>query len=388
MQFAQRVRHFRPEGAYAVLAAAQALEAQGHEVIHFEIGQPDFDPPFNATLAGIRAITQGHTRYTPPAGIPELRAAIAADAGRRRGVTISPEQVVVSPGLKPNLFFAALALLEPGDEVLYPDPGYPSYAALPGFCGAKAVPVPILEENGFSFDLEAFDQLISKGTRIILLNSPSNPTGGVIPRADLEHIAAAAIRNDCWVLSDEIYSRLAYDGAEVTSIYSLPGMAERTVLLDGFSKIYAMTGWRLGYAVMPVELAQVVQTELMHMIGSSAHFTQFAGLEALTGPQEAVDANVAVYQRRRDLIVDGLNSLPGFSCRTPQGAFYAFPNVRGLGKSSDELADFFLREAHVALLPGTSFGEYGEGYLRLSYCTSLEKIERGIERMRAALARL
>ncbi len=388
MQFAQRVRHFRPEGAYAVLAAAQALEAQGHEVIHFEIGQPDFVPPLNVTLAGIRAITQGHTRYTPPAGILPLREAIAAHVSQRRGVPVSPEQVVVSPGLKPNLFFAALALLEPGDEVLYPDPGYPSYAALPGFCGAKAVPVPILEENGFSFDLDAFDRLISARTRIILLNSPSNPTGGVIPRADLEHIAEAARRYDCWILSDEIYSRLAYDGLEVVSPYSLPGMAERTILLDGFSKIYAMTGWRLGYAVMPAELAHMVQVELMHIIGSSAHFTQFAGLEALSGPQDAVEANVANYQQRRDLIVEGLNSLPGFSCRTPQGAFYAFPNVRALGRPSDELADFFLREAHVALLPGTSFGQYGEGYLRLSYCTTLENIERGIERMRSALKKL
>ncbi len=388
MKLSKRVQHFRAEGAYVVLAKTQQLEAQGKDIVHFEIGQPDFVAPANVNLAGIRAVANGQTRYTPPPGIPALREAVARDVSQRRGIAVEPEMVVVGPGLKPNLFYAALALLEEGDEMIYPDPGYPSYEALAPYCGAKGVPLPLLEEKGFSFDLETFDRLINPRTKVILLNSPSNPTGGVIPRADLEHIAAAARKYDAWVFSDEIYFRLAYDQIPVTSIISLPGMAERTVLLDGFSKTYAMTGWRLGYAVMPKALAEIVQLQLQHMIGCTAQATQLAGVEALLGPQEFVDANVLEFQRRRDLLVDGLNSLPGVTCQKPQGAFYVFPNIKQLGKSSDWMTDYLLEEAGVAVLPGTSFGQYGEGYIRLSYCTSLQRIEEGVERIRKALAKL
>jgi aspartate aminotransferase len=281
-----------------------------------------------------------------------------------------------------------LALVDPGDEVIYPNPGFPTYEAMVGVARGKAVPVPLLEEKDFSFDLEAFDQLINDNTKLIILNSPSNPTGGVIPEEDLEHIAEAAKRYDCWVLSDEIYMRMAYDGLDVPSIAALPGMAERTVIIDGFSKTYAMTGWRLGYGIMPEALADRVQLLHTHSIGCTAHFTQLAGIEALTGPQDKAEEMIAEYQRRRDSVVAGLNAIPGVSCQTPQGAFYAFPNVKSFGKSSDELANLILDEAGVALLPGTSFGEYGEGYLRIAYANSLENIEKALERVGDVLSSL
>ncbi|MBM4320180.1 MAG: pyridoxal phosphate-dependent aminotransferase [Deltaproteobacteria bacterium] len=388
MELARRVRHLRAEGAYVVLARAQELEAAGRSIVHFEIGQPDFTPPANVTLAGIRAIADGYVRYNPPAGIQQLRAAIAEEVRRRNGLPVRPEQVVVGPGLKPNLFFAAAALVEPGDEVIYPDPGFPSYEALPAYLGAVGVPVALAEVRGFSLDLEAFHRAIGPRTRLVILNSPSNPTGGVIPRQDLEQIAAAARRHDFWVMSDEIYARLVYDGCPVPSIATLPGMAERTIVLDGFSKTHAMSGWRLGYAVMPVELASVVQLQLMHVVGCTAHFTQYAGVEALQGPQDEVEQRLHEYRRRRDLLVEGLSAIPGIRCPRPAGAFYVFPNTQGLGRSSAELATYFLEEAGVALLPGTSFGSNGEGYLRLSYCTSLDNIREGIARMRDAVRRL
>lgn len=384
--YSLRTRHLQPEGAYQMLARAHALEAQGREILHLEVGQPDFDTYPHIRRAGIEAIEAGHTRYTEPAGMPGLRAVIAQAAGKQRGMSVRPEQVVVSPGAKPNLFFPTLALVEPGDEVLYPDPGFPTYEAMIGVARGVPVPVPLSEENDFSFDLEAFDRLLSPRTRMVVLNSPGNPTGGVIPRADLEHIAKAAHRHDLWVLSDEIYARLVYDGGQASSIASLPGMAERTVIVDGFSKTYAMTGWRLGFGIMPADLARRVTLLLTHSVGSTAHFTQFAGMEAITGPQEQVGAAVAEYQRRRDVIVDGLNDLPGVSCLKPQGAFYAFPNVRGLGLPSQEVANWFLEEAGVALLPGTAFGQYGEGYLRLSYANSIENIERALAQIRRLLS--
>lgn len=381
MVFAKRTAELRPEGAYQVLARAKQLEAQGCEIIHLEIGQPDFDTPSNISLVGIRAIAEGHTRYNSTAGMPELQAVIAADAGRRRGMEISPEQVLVSPGAKPNLFFPTLALVQEGDEVIYPNPGFPTYEAMISVAGGIPVPVPLLEENDFAFDLAAFDRLINERTRLIVLNSPSNPTGGVLPSADLEHIAAAAQRYDSWVLSDEIYTRLVFDGKEAPSIASLPGMAERTVIMDGFSKTYAMTGWRLGYGIMPAPLARRVQLLFTHALGSTAHFTQIAGIEALTGTQESVAEMLAEYERRRDAIVDGLNALPGVRCRKPQGAFYAFPNIKSFDMSASDLANLLLEEAGVALLPGTSFGDYGEGYLRLSYANSIENINKALERM-------
>jgi len=386
IEFAKRTAHLKPEGAYHVLGRALQLEKEGREIIHFEIGQPDFPTFENICEAGIQAIRSGKTRYTPPAGMMELRAAIAEDAGRRRGISILPQEVVISPGGKPNLFFPTLALVEEGDEVMYPDPGFPTYEAMIRVAGGIPVPMPLLEENDFSLDLDAFDRLINPHTRLVILNSPSNPTGGLLSWEALHHIAEQVQRYDCWVLSDEIYSRLVYDGLTSPSIASLRGMKERTIIVDGFSKTYSMTGWRLGFGVMPVALAQQVELLLTHSIGATAHFTQFAGLEAILGPQEAVNEMVAEFQRRRDVMVSGLNSIPGFRCRQPQGAFYAFPNIREIGQSSAELADRLLEEAGVALLPGSAFGVYGEGYLRLSYATGVEAIREGLARIRRVLS--
>ena len=314
-----------------------------------------------------------------------MREAIAADSGQRRGISVQPDEVVISPGGKPNLFFPTLALVEPGDEVIYPDPGFPTYEAMIRLAGGIPRAVPLLEESNFSFDLDAFDRLVSKQTKLIILNSPSNPTGGVIPHTDLEHIAKKAQEFDCWVMSDEIYARLIYDGLKVESIASLPDMKERTIIVDGFSKTYSMTGWRLGYGIMPRELAARVDLLLTHSVGSTAHFTQFAGLEAITGPQDMVEVMVAEYQRRRDVIVEGLNQIAGFICQKPQGAFYAFPNITGTGMKSNELANLLLEKAGVALLPGSSFGEYGEGYLRLSYANSIENIQKGMGQIKSVL---
>jgi aspartate/methionine/tyrosine aminotransferase len=385
MAYATRTAHLKPEGAYQVLARATQLEATGREIIHLEIGQPDYATFENVSQAGIQAIQTGKTRYTPPAGMNALREAIAEDAGRRRGIDIHPDEIIVSPGGKPNLFFPTMALIEPGDEVIYPNPGFPTYEAMIRVAGGTPVPVPLLETNNFSFDLDAFDALINERTRLIILNSPSNPTGGVIPPADLEHIAAQAERFDCWVMSDEIYARIIYDGLVAPSIAALPGMKDRTIIVDGFSKTYSMTGWRLGFGIMPRELADRVDLLLTHAVGSTAHFTQFAGLEAITGPQEMVDAMVAEYQRRREVIVKGLNAVPGFTCQKPQGAFYVFPNIRGTGMSSTDLANLILDEAGVALLPGSSFGAYGEGYLRLSYANSIDNIERALGKIQATM---
>ncbi|MEJ2412408.1 MAG: pyridoxal phosphate-dependent aminotransferase [Anaerolineales bacterium] len=385
MKTVRRVKELKSEGAYQVLAKAQALEKEGREIIHLEIGQPDFPTFENISQAGIKAIEEGYTRYTPPAGMPALREVIAETAGQQRGLSFKPGQVVVSPGAKPNLFFPTMAVVEEGDEVIYPDPGFPSYKAMIQVADGIPRPVPLLEENGFSFDLDAFDELISDHTRLIILNSPGNPTGGILPREDLEHIAAAAIRHDSWVLSDEIYTRIVYDGQQVDSICGLPGMGERTIIMDGFSKTYAMTGWRLGYGIMPEALAEKVGLLLTHSVGSTAQFTQIAGIEALRGDQEQVDEVVKIYQKRRNVIVSGLNSLPGISCQNPQGAFYVFPNIKELGLSAQQAADLFLEKAGVATLPGTAFGQYGEGYLRLCYANSLENIQLALEKMREVL---
>jgi aspartate/methionine/tyrosine aminotransferase len=384
MTYATRTNHLKAEGAYEVLAQAQKLEAQGRKIIHLEIGQPDFETPDNITQEGVQALTGGKTRYTSPVGMPDFREIIADDAGKRRRVRINPAQVVVSPGGKPNIFFPTLALIEPGDEVIYPNPGFPTYEAMIGVAGGVPVPVPLVEERGFSFDLDQFDALINERTKMIIINSPGNPTGAVIPLSDLEHIARAAQRYDAWVLSDEIYSRITYD-REAPSIYSIPGMDARTIIMDGFSKTYSMTGWRLGYGIMPAELARRVGLLLTHAVGSTAQFTQYAGMEAITGPQDEVDKMVAEYRRRRDVIVDGLNSLPGVTCQKPQGAFYVFPNITALGMPSSQAANWFLNDAGVALLPGSAFGEYGEGYLRLSFANSTENIQLAIERMSEAI---
>jgi aspartate aminotransferase len=387
-RLADRIGHLEPEGAYEVLAKAQKLEAEGRQIIHLEIGQPDFQTFPNIGLAGIRAIATGQTRYTPSAGIPPLKQAIAEKTGQRLKMNFSPSQVVVGPGAKPLLFFPMMAVLEPGDEAIYPEPGFPSYAAIIETMGAKAVPIPLSEEKGFSFDMEAFQRQVNERTRLVIINSPSNPTGGIIPPEDLETIAEAARQYDFWVLSDEIYTRLTYTDEPVGSIMTLPGMAERTILMDGFSKTYAMTGWRLGYGIMPEPLAEKVGLLLTHSVGCTASFTQIAGIEALTGPQAQVEEVRQIFQKRRDTIVKGLNEIPELSCQMPQGAFYVFPNIKRFGLSSDELAGYLLTEAGVALLPGTSFGKLGEGYLRLCYANSIENIEKALALMREALAKL
>ena len=387
MTFAERVRNLSPEGAYHMLARAQALEASGRRIIHLEIGQPDAPTFENIRLAGIQAIQEGFTRYTPSAGIRALREAVANHASLQKGLQLAAEQVVICPGAKPALFFPTLALVRPGDEVIYPDPGFPTYPAMIEVAGGVPVAVPLREETSFSFDLEAFDRAISPRTRMVILNSPSNPTGGILPPATLEHVASAAQDYDFWVLSDEIYDRLVYE-SPVPSIATLPGMAERTIICDGFSKTYAMTGWRLGFGIMPAELAERVELLLTHSVGCTASFTQIAGLEALNGPQEQVAREVEAYRQRRDVLVRGLNAIPGVSCRVPQGAFYVFPNVTRLGRTSAWLADYLLDEAGVAVLPGTDFGRYGEGYLRLCFANSMDNIYLALEGITQALARL
>ena len=390
MNFAERVIHLEAEGAYEVLARANQLEAQGRDIIHLEIGQPDFPTYPHVSMAGVGAIANGHTRYTPPPGIPGLREAIAADSSLRHGVEIVASEVVVGPGAKPGLFFPTLALVEPGrgDEIIYPDPGFPTYSAMIDIAGGVPRPVPLLEENSFSFDLDAFDLLVNQNTSLVVLNSPANPTGGVMPLQDLEHIAAAAHKYDFWVISDEIYARMAYDGRTVPSIAAIPGMKERTIIVDGFSKTYAMTGWRLGYAIMPEALADRVSLLLTHSIGCTAAFTQIAGIEALTGPQDMVDHMMEKFQARRDRMINGLNAIPGIKCQLPQGAFYAFPNVSSFGIPSKQLSMRILDQAGVALLSGTDFGPHGEGYLRLCYANSLENIDRALERLADFFARL
>ena len=387
MDFADRVLNLQAEGAYYMLARAQAMESTGRQVIHLEIGQPDVPTFTNISRAGIQGILDGYTRYTPPAGIPALRKAIAEDAGRRRGISFNAAQVIIGPGAKPALFFPTLAVVRPGDEVIYPDPGFPTYAAMIEVAGGVPVPVPLREEEDFSFDLAAFGRLVNERTRMIILNSPSNPTGGVMPVAALEVIAEVARRRNIWVLSDEIYSRLIYE-TPAPSIASLPGMAERTIICDGFSKTYAMTGWRLGFGIMPDALAERVDLLITHSVGCTASFTQLAGLEAIKGPQEQVEAVVAEYRRRRDALVAGLNAIPGVHCRTPQGAFYVFPNVSSFNQTSTWLAEYLLEEAGVAVLPGTAFGLYGEGYLRLCFANSLENIQAGLKKVAEALGKL
>ena len=389
LPFAGRLDHLKPEGAYAVMAKAQALEAEGRHIIHLEIGQPDIETYPHISQAGMNAIRDGHTRYNPPPGIPPLRQVIADTAGKQRNMHIDPNQVVVGPGAKPGLFFPTLALVEAGDEVLYPDPGFPTYPAMIKTAGGIPVPVPLLEENNFSIDLHALDSLTNDRTRLIILNSPGNPTGGVIPLPDLEHIAQVAKEHRIWVISDAIYSRLYYEKDQgVPSIAALPGMADQTVIVDGFSKTYAMTGWRLGYGIMPEALAERVGLLLTHSIGCTATFTQIAGIQALSSSQEMVAEMVNKYKHRRNRLVSGLNAIPGVSCQVPQGAFYAFPNVSSFGFPANHLADRLLLEAGVAVLPGTDFGKFGEGFLRLCYATSLEEIDLALERISTFLTEM
>jgi aspartate aminotransferase len=385
MKLAQRMERIAGETAFEVLVRARELERQGRNIIHLEIGEPDFETPAHIRAAGKVAIDEGWTHYGPPQGLPELREAIAEDVSRTRGVKIGPEHVCVVPGGKPMIFFPMLALLEPGDEVIYPNPGFPTYESMIGFLGVTPVPVPLLEERGFSFDLDAFSSRVSDRTKLVILNSPQNPTGGVIPRADLVAIAEMLRERDVMVLSDEIYSRMSYADEPFTSIASLPGMLEKTIILDGFSKTYAMTGWRLGYGVMPAWLVEAVNKLMVNSNSCTASFTQRAGIAALNGPQDDVDAMVREFRRRRDVFIAGLNRLPGFRAPVPQGAFYAFPNIAGTGLQSKELADALLEQAGVACLSGASFGWHGEGYLRFSYANSLENLREAVNRIEAFL---
>jgi aspartate aminotransferase len=379
--FTDRVAHLKPEGAYAVLARAQELEAQGENIIHLEIGQPDYPTPQPVSEAGINAIRAGKTKYTPPAGIPQFREIIAEAAGRLRGLKIHPDQVVVGTGSKPGLFFPTLALVSPGDEVIYPDPGFPTYEAMIRVAGGIPVPIPLREENNFSFDLDIFDSKISDRTRLIILNSPGNPTGGVIPLEDLKHISKQVIAHNAWVISDEIYTQLVYDGESAHSIAEIEGMQARTVIVDGFSKTYSMTGWRLGYMIAPVELAERLELLLTHATGCTATFTQYAGIEALTGPQDFIAEMTTEYQKRRDRILELVNAIPGVRAQRPQGAFYIFPNIKSFGLTSKQIAARLIDEAGVAILAGTDFGAGGEGYIRLVYATSMNSIEEGVGRM-------
>ncbi|HZT29667.1 MAG TPA: pyridoxal phosphate-dependent aminotransferase [Bryobacteraceae bacterium] len=386
MKLAERMNRILVESAFEVLVRARALEAQGRSVIHLEIGEPDFPTPAHIVEAAKQALDQGWTHYGPTQGFPELREAVAAYVSRTRGIQVGPERVAIVPGGKPIIFFPMLALLEPGDEVIYPNPGFPIYESMIRFLGATPVPMPLVESRGFSFDLELFRAKLNDRTRMVILNSPQNPTGGVIPAEDIEAIAGLVRERDLLVLADEIYSRIVYEEAPV-SITRFPGMLEKTILLDGFSKTYAMTGWRMGYGVMPEWLVEAVNKLMVNSNSCTASFTQRAGIAALTGPQEPVERMVREFRRRRDAFCRGLNQIPGFHCTVPGGAFYAFANVKETGIPSKELADFLLQEAGVACLNGGAFGEYGEGYIRFSYANSYENLMEAVERIKKAAVR-
>jgi aspartate/methionine/tyrosine aminotransferase len=384
MRLAEKISRIRTESAYEVLARARELEKRGKKVIHLEIGEPDFQTPAHIVEAGKRALDEGWTKYGPVPGFPEFRAAIAASVSHTRGIKVGEDNVCVVPGGKPIMFFTMLALLEAGDEVIYPNPSFPIYESMIAFLNAKPVPIPLVESRGFSFDLNILKDRLSDKTKMVILNSPANPTGGVIPKDDLRLIADMLRDRDVIVLSDEIYSRIWYE-LEPASISSFEGMAEKTVILDGFSKTYSMTGWRLGYGVMPLWLADAVNKLTVNSNSCTASFTQRAGIAALQGPQDCVTTMVAEFRQRRDAMVKGLNEIPGFRCSLPPGAFYAFPNITGTRRSSKDLADFILNEAGVASLSGAAFGEYGEGYLRFSYANSLPNILEAIARIRRAV---
>lgn len=388
MKLAKRMSRLGTETAFDVLVKAKALEAQGRDVIHLEIGEPNFDTPANVCEAGIKAIRDGHTHYGPAQGLPEFREAIAKDISESRGMEVSMDEVVVTPGGKPIMFYAILACADEGSEVIYPNPAFPIYESVINFVGAKPVPVPLREEVDFRFDLDVLRKSVSKNTSMIIINSPQNPTGGFLLKSDLEAIAELAIENDAIVLSDEVYSKIIYDDAEHLSIAALPGMKERTIILEGHSKTYAMTGWRLGYGIMPVDMAAQIAKLMVNSNSCTAAIVQLAGLEALTGPQEGVIARTAELKERRDVIVDGLNAIDGITCKRPLGAFYVFPNVTAIPMSSDDFAEHLLQEYAVATLSGTAFGEYGDGYLRLSYAGSMESIKAGLERISEAVAKL
>ncbi|MDO8563043.1 MAG: pyridoxal phosphate-dependent aminotransferase [Candidatus Limnocylindria bacterium] len=378
---AARVGRLGTETAFSVLARARALEATGRSVIHLEIGEPDFDTPSAIVAEGRAALGRGETHYTPSAGIPELRAAIAAYLGRERGLTVDPARVVVTPGAKPIMFYTLLALLEAGDEAITPDPGFPIYASMVAFAGARNVPLPLRESNAFAPDLGELRSLVTPRTKLIVVNSPHNPTGGVLPHETVRAIAALARERDLWVLADDIYGDMVYDGTH-HSLYAEEGMPERTILLDGFSKTFAMTGWRLGFGVFPTPLLEPVTKLVTNSVSCTATFVQRAGVAALSAPQPEVPRMMAAFRERRDAVVNGLNGIPGVSCLLPAGAFYAFPNITGLRRGdAATVADRLLEEAGVAVLAGTAFGAAGEGHLRLSYANSLDNLREAVTRI-------
>ena len=385
-RLAERMTQLGTESAFDVLLRARQLEAQGKGIVHLEIGEPDFPTPPHVVEAAIAALREGWTRYGPPAGYPELREAIAQHVSQTRGIAVDPAEVVVTPGAKPIMFFVILAVVEPGDEVLLPDPGFPIYASMVRFVGATPVSIPHREELDFGIDLDEVRKRIGKKTRLVILNSPHNPTGGIIPRNQLEALAELVADSGACVLSDEIYRQLSYDD-DASSITEFPGMKERTVILDGFSKTYAMTGWRIGYGVMPAALAEKVTLLVINSNSCTASFIQKAAVEALCGDQTPVRKMIAEFEKRRRVMVEGLNRIPGFRCRMPHGAFYAFPNITETGLDSQRLADLLLEEAGVATLAGSGFGTRGEGYIRISYANSIENIQKALTRISEFMAR-
>ncbi len=388
MKLASRMERIGTETAFEAAARARALEATGRDVIHLEIGEPDFDTPRHVSEAAAHALLdEKMTHYPPAVGIAPLRAAIAADVKRWKGIDATPEQVIVTPGAKPIMFYAMLGLINEGDEVIYPNPGFPIYESMARYVGGVAVPAPLREANDFRMDVAEVESLVTDKTRMIVTNSPHNPTGSILTPEDVREIARIAIEHDLVVLADEIYGRLQYEG-EPLSIATLPGMAERTITLDGFSKTFAMTGWRLGYGIVPGWMAQTFSRLVINSVSGTNAFAQAGAVAALTGPQDSADAMRTEFMARRELIVAGFNAIPGVNCVMPHGAFYAFPNMRSFGKSSNEIADHLLYDAGVCGLSGTAFGSYGEGYLRFSYANSREKIAAALERVGESLAKL
>ena len=387
MELAERMNRLGTESAFDVFAKAKQLEAQGRSIIHLEIGQPDFPTPFPICEAAFRAMKDGYTGYTPAAGLLEFREAIAEHISATRGIEIHSDEVVVTPGAKPIIFFTLMALVNEGDEVIYPNPGFPIYESVIHFVGAKAVPLPLREEVGFRFHLDDLKDAITDRTKLLILNSPQNPTGGLLEAEDLEAIASLAQQHDFYILSDEIYSRILYEGKHI-SLMQIPGMKSRTILLDGHSKTYAMTGWRLGYGIVPKPLVEGIVRLMINSNSCTCAFTQIAGMEALKGSQSFVDQMVAEFKQRRDAVVDGLNAIEGIHCLKPAGAFYAFPNVQQLPLTANAFADYLLQEVGVSLLSGTAFGKFGDGYLRISYANSLPNLQEGIDRIRSAVQKL
>lgn len=388
MHIAERMSRLGTETAFEVLVKARALEAQGRDIVHLEIGEPDFDTPQNIVDAAKGALDTGHTHYGPSAGLPQAREAVAAYVARTRGIDCSPDEVVLTPGAKPIMFYGLMATIDEGDEVIYPNPGFPIYESVINFLGAKPIPLPLREDKEFRFDLSDLEDRITPKSRMLIINSPQNPTGGILTEDDIRGIAELARKHNLIVFSDEIYSRITYDGFKHTSILQFEGMKERTIMLDGFSKTYAMTGWRLGYGIMPPSIASLVAKLQTNCTSCTSSFTQMAGIEALNGPQDIAEDMIAEFKRRRDVIVDGLNEIPGFRCHRPQGAFYVFPNIEQTGRTSQFMADYLLNEAGVACLSGTAFGVHGEGFIRFSYANSVENIEKALGRIKEAVEKL